>query len=323
MKKNYKKKKLYQFNSNYGWWGTPSFDEHSFNPEYNRTVRIFHDRWGNRTPYMSGAPMIDQIEIVFLGGSHTWGAGIENHETFSAVFGRLSQLPVSNLGHCSFGLDQILLVFMNLVNKTEVYNNLRKVYIEFHPWVVHRVLRKSALGFPKPYFNVVNDQLELRHLSSIEKNRFTRKLVSEYLYFEKNYAEFQSNIHLDKIETEIFSDPIFVLWRQNYYNSMYFLIQKMLELFLQISEESGIEVVFILGPTRQELTEPKVKNLTVNASLPRRILRHKLDALGLQYFDFLSEFQTLTGDQDTGLYSDGHLNTRGHLILAERIAADL
>ena len=188
---------------------------------------------------------------------------------------------------------------------------------------MHRVLRKSALGFPKPFFRVVNDRLELRHLSTIEKNRFTRKLVSEYLNFEKNYAEFQSNIHLDKIDTEIFSDPIFVLWKQNYYDSMYFLIQKMLELFLQISKESGIELVFILGPTRQELSEPKVKNLTVNASLPRRILRHKLDTLGLQYFDFLSEFQILTGDQDTGLYSDGHLNARGHLILAERLAADL
>ena len=118
MKQSSKKKKLYRFNSNYGWWGTPNFDEHSFNPEYKRTVRIFHDSWGNRTPYMCGSQKIHQIEIVFLGGSHTWGAGIENHETFSAVFERLSQLPVSNLGHCSFGLDQMLLVFMNFMNKT-------------------------------------------------------------------------------------------------------------------------------------------------------------------------------------------------------------
>lgn len=311
--------KLYEFNRKYGWWGTPNFEKRSFHAEYNRELRIFHDSFGNRSPYEANAPKFDQAAFVFLGGSHTWGGGVENFETYPAIFGELSKYPVLNLGHCSFGLDQILLVFMNLVDKIGTRSGLERVFIELHPWVIHRVLRKSALGYPKPFFEVIDNQIRLRTLSTIQANPLIRKYVGEYYLFEKSYREYKSNIELGVFQNDELADPIFVLWKQNYYKQMYILIEKLLELFAQISTELKIELSFILGPTRQELNDKFERNHLINPSMPRRILRQCFDRIGLNYVDLLANFKSIQSHADQGMYPDGHINVLGHSIFAKKL----
>lgn len=313
------KKKLYQFSSKYGWWGTPNFDDNSYSPDYDRKFRVLHDEFGNRCTAEHKPTSVEKSTFVFLGGSHTWGAGVENFETFPAIFENLVDLPVANLGHCSFGLDQLLLVLTDLSNQAK----LNCVYVELHPWVIHRVLRKSSLGFPKPYFEVSGDGLKLQKLKPLQKNRITRQIVADYWAFQKSYEEYRGNIQLQSLEKEFMEDPIFMIWKQQYYVKMYNLIQRLFELFLAFSKEKKIEIRFILGPTKQELSYQNVGNLLIDPSLPRRMIRHKLDTLGINYFDFLPEFETLRAEEDAGMYSDGHINLKGHRLLGTKLYESL
>jgi hypothetical protein len=86
-----------------------------------------------------------------------------------------------------------------------------------HPWVVHRVLRKSAIGFPKPYFKLEENKISLKSISRLNQLKQFRKLLANYATFEKELEEYLAEIDTSKLVINKFHDPN---WKQLKINSL-------------------------------------------------------------------------------------------------------
>jgi hypothetical protein len=312
--------KLYRFDREYGFWGVPNFSQRIFYPEYDRTILVRHDDLGNRnTDIPKSITSKNKSRILFLGGSHTWGAGVENYETFPAVIQESSGLSCLNYGHCSFGLDQMVLVLLKQLNILSV----ETVVLELHPWVIHRVLRKSAIGFPKPYFALHSDELKLHQVPPIASAPFVRRFLSDFAVFEKSLLEFRSGINLKETSTNKKADPLFKIWNQAYYSDLYKIISRLLVIARDVCIQNQTKLLIVLGPTKQELSHHPRDYEVINPSIPRRRIKALMDNENLQYLDLEPNFKFLRHDVDNGLFPDGHINRRGHKIFAEEILGQL
>lgn len=304
---------MYQFDSRYGFWGTPFFDKEVFYPEFGKSVRVIHDEFGNRST-LNELDQRPRENVLFLGGSHTWGAGVDNVDTYPAIFEAKSAFKTQNFAQCSLGLDQMFLILKNeLKNLQPTF-----VFLELHPWVIHRILRKSAIGFPKPYFSVTNNY-EYQKLSKLMRFNVFRKISAKYREFVKGYEEYLAGIKLDLTLNE-FNDPIFHLWKQKYYNPMYALAENLFSLINKESLRCGSKLIVVLGPTLQELKNNEINLEIINFSLPRNKLIEILKGLNIEFIDFLPDFSQLGPNKiDQVMFKDGHLNETGHELVATKI----
>jgi hypothetical protein len=305
---------LYCFNLEYGFWGTPKFDREIYYPEYCRSIRVRHDENGNRASFEANLSDKFLGSVLFLGGSHTWGAGVENNATFSALVEKNSNVEVHNFGHCSFGLDQMALVLESKIDELKP----SVVIVELHPWVIHRILRKSAIGFPKPYF-VPNSKLKVRNLNKLYKIKAIRNIASKYQEFVKEFQEFQQGIVLKEVKSD-FMDPIFHSWNQDFYEEMYALSKDLIRHIRVLCRSRKCHLLFVLGPTKQELENLDVNLELIDFSIPRNRILSILDELEIEYLNLLPKFSELLLDEKLpGLYPDGHLNKLGHETVAKEI----
>jgi hypothetical protein len=305
---------LYVFHSKFGFWGAPNYDKVVYYSEFSKSVRVRHDADGIRSSFSKKLPIEKSQAIMFLGGSNTWGAGVENSKTYPAILEEECQTEVRNLGQCSFGLDQISLVLDTYISKI----NPKYVFVELHPWVIHRIFRRSALGFPKPYFT--NEKiLRLVELKKIYGFRFFRDVSGKYQEFLKSFNEFSAGINVTKVRND-FEDPIFQIWKQIYYQDMYNLAESIIQRIKKTCMEHDSELIFVLGPTKQEIDNQDNTLGLVDFSLPRKKLLQILDAQEVKYIDLLPEFieLSLNSDKPT-LFADGHLNEFGHTIFAREL----
>ena len=73
----------------------------------------------------------DQVKIMTIGGSFSWGQGFENEDTFTSLLGRIFDVPVVNLSMGSYGTVQSLQLLerhIDLKPKVIVYG-----FIADHP----------------------------------------------------------------------------------------------------------------------------------------------------------------------------------------------
>jgi len=312
--------RLYRFDREYGFWGVPNFSQEIFYPEYDKSVLVHHDDLGNRnTEIPKSVSTRKDKAILFLGGSHTWGAGVENFETFAAIVQERSGVSCLNYGHCSFGFDQMILVLLKQLSTLSVDT----VILELHPWVIHRILRKSAIGFPKPYFSFHGDELKLQQVPPVSTIPLVRRFMSDFAEFEKSLLEFRSGINLKEISVKKNSDPLFKIWNQTYYSELYRIISRLLVIARDVCKQNRTKLLIVLGPTKQELTHKLLDYELINPSIPRRRLRALMDAADIQYLDLEPNFEILRQDENNGLFSDGHINNRGHKIFGEEILGRL
>ena len=185
-----KNKSFISFHPKYGYWGTPNFQKAIYFAEYSKEIYISHDQFGNRKITNNSYEPTTQPTILFLGGSHTWGAGLENHQTYPALIQKKSLYNCLNFGQISVGLDQMIMVLVDQIRKVQP----KHVVIELHPWVIHRVLRKSAIGYPKPYFKIEENNISLKNISKLNHLKLFRKFSSEYATFEKALEEYAAEI---------------------------------------------------------------------------------------------------------------------------------
>lgn len=304
-----------KFHPKYGYWGTPNYHKTTFMPEYSRSITITHDNFGNRE-----IPVIENMlnksgKILFFGGSHTWGGGVENFETYSAIVQQFVNYECVNCGQCSVGLDQMILA---LIDQMET-DKPSHVIIELHPWVVHRVLRKSAIGFPKPYIEIHQNKFVFKNIAKINRINIFRNISSKYLNFEKALLEYRAGIDTSGVENHKTADPLFTLWNQGYYENMYKIIQFLLQTAKSICLENDIKLLVVLGPTKQELEFNPEKINFIDPSIPRIRLRSQLEELKISFLDLQKNFQSISNETNNGIYSDGHINPLGHEIFANAI----
>ncbi|NQU03208.1 MAG: hypothetical protein HQ589_03555, partial [Syntrophaceae bacterium] len=132
---------FYQYDRVFGFWGVPNIERDivfQIRPDVH--IHCRHNAEGNRDKDADAENL--RKPIVCLGGSHTWGGGVEYGLRYTEILEKLTGRKVLNLGHCSFGLDQVCLV---IIKKLENYQP-SVIIVEQYPWSIHRVLNPYVNG---------------------------------------------------------------------------------------------------------------------------------------------------------------------------------
>ena len=112
--------------------------------------------------------------IICIGGSHTWGAGIDVSQRYSDVLSANTNQNVYNFGQLSLGIDQICLA---ILKKTAKYNP-QTIIIEQYPWAIMRILNHYVNGYLKPKFYLDDsDNLHIRELRKHTSIKIIRNVI--------------------------------------------------------------------------------------------------------------------------------------------------
>ncbi len=307
---------FYQFDAQMGFWGVPNLKHevcYDLRPEESFLVR--HNAEGNRsdTRLQPG-----ERSIVCLGGSHTWGSGVQQDLLYTERLAERTGSRVINLGHCSLGLDQVCLA---ILQKTAKYRP-KIIIVEQYPWAVHRVLNNYVNGFVRPYFYLDSKyDLKLQKVSSFAKHKVIRRIIGAYYTFRKEFREFQSGIDL-KQGYDPLEDPIFLYWKARQYDSMYALIDRILVVISDYCRQNGIKLLFGVGAIQQQFG-PKSPSVLVDYELPRKRLIELLEKNKICYADMTAPMLAAHSEQDPVIFADGHINTKGHDVFSKVLYENL
>lgn len=304
----------YQFDHHMGFWGRPSLRINlNYGPEQlSETVEVRHNADGNRDSELSD----NQVEksIVCLGGSHTWGGGVQQELRYTDRLAKKIQRRVVNMGHCSLGLDQVCLA---ILNKSSKYRP-EIIVIEQYPWAVHRILNNYVNGYIRPYFYLnVHNEIKLRKLPALAKYKIFRSLIGSYYAFRKEFREFQLGINI-KNEYDPKTDPIFLYWKVRQYDAMYSLLDKILAVIADYCRQNGIKLLFALGAIHQQFG-PVSKSELVDYDLPHKRLIECLNKNKIEYIDMTDAMISAHSEQSPVIFSDGHINSKGHEVFSEEL----
>lgn len=308
---------FYRFDAQIGFWGRPNIErEVCYDVRPDEPFLVRHNADGNRDADVSLVP--NEKTIVCLGGSHTWGAGVQQELLYTERLADRTGRRVVNLGHCSLGLDQICLA---VLRKSAKYHP-EVIIVEQYPWAVHRVLNNYVNGFVRPHFYLNTQQeLKLQKIPPSAKYPSFRRAIGSYYSFRKEFREFHSGIDL-KQGYDAFTDPIFLYWKTRQYDYMYELIDKILCVMRDYCRQNGIKLLFGLGAIRQQFG-PKSKSVLVDYDLPRKRLIELLEKRRIAFVDMTAPMLAAHSEQDPVIFADGHINSKGHDIFSIVLYEDL
>ena len=186
------------------------------------------------------------------------------------------------MGHCSLGLDQILVA---IKKKSKLFNpNI--IVIEQYPWAMHRILNNYVNGFCRPFFNINHkNQLKFNQVPKLAYLKFFRNLIGGYYDFKKEFLEYKAGLKI-KNNYNPKSDPIFLLWKTRYYDYMYKLAEAIIKEINAYSLKNDIKLLFLLGTVNQQLKYKACTSL-IDYDLPRRRLIKILTDNNIQFIDTL------------------------------------
>lgn len=306
---------FYQFHPVFGFWGIPG-RERNIRFEYlsgDELIYAAHNRWGNRDH-----EDIRQGGVLCLGGSHSWGVGVQQDARYSEVVGRLTGLPAHNLGHCSLGLDQICLAVQTLAGDYAP----RAVVIEQYPWALHRVSNTYVNGYVKPkYFLTPEGSLGLRRVPKLTRIGLWRAVVGAYHAYAKGLVEHMNGIDLTR-SYDPAADPMFLRWKAWFYSPMYALAEAIVISLRDFCQARGIHLLFALAAVAQQYGPPSASPL-VDYTLPRDRFAALLDKCEVPYVDASAALLERHSAEAPSAFHDGHLNPKGHGIFGKCIATAL
>lgn len=308
-----KQKSFYQFDKDTGFWGVPNLSQ-DYVSELNRVpVQISNNQYGIRDSGRYNDNLTDNI--VTIGGSHSWGAGIDTEQRYSEILaGRLSR-QVINMAQASLGIDQICIAIMK---KTQQFNP-KIIVIEQYPWAVLRINNNYVNGYIKPSFSLdSNDNLELTKVPFLAKYKAIRQVIGEYRSYKKQLSEYQSGIDLSVYDPML--DPVFLSWKSAHYSHMYQLLEKIIIIIKDYCQSNNIKLLFALGTLHQQFKEGgQQKSLLIDYDLPRDKLKTILEKLNIDYIDTKDAMLSSHTQDDPVVFHDGHINAKGHRIFADLI----
>lgn len=308
---------FYQFDAQMGFWGAPNLKRevcYDVRPEEPFWVR--HNADGNRDADVSLAP--NEKTIICLGGSHTWGAGVQQEFRYTERLADRAGRRVVNLGHCSLGLDQICLA---VLQRSAKYRP-EIIIVEQYPWAIHRVLNNYVNGFVRPYFYLNSQQeLKLQKVPSLAKYQSFRRVIGSYYSFRKEFREFQSGIDI-KQGYDALTDPIFLYWKTRQYDAMYALVDKILGVMRDYCHQNGTKLLFGLGAIRQQFGH-RSPSVLVDYELPRERLIELLEKNKIAYVDMTAPMMATHSEQDPVIFADGHINVKGHDVFSRALYENL
>jgi len=302
-------KSFYEFHEKYGFWGKKNFSSYiNFEQINNKKINISHNKFGTREKNFT----IEKTKkrVLCFGGSHTWGAAVNQEKRYSDILNSQNIEEFLNFGQCSFGIDQILIYLKNEMMKFKPDT----IIIEQYPWALLRVINNYVNGYVRPFFYIDdNGGVREKKLSNILKISIFRNIFGNYLSFKKEYNEYISDIEFNYN----FIDPIFKLWNQNFYKDMYKISQFIFNEIKNICKVNDINLLIVVNSVKEELFYES-KSLLIDYNIPRLKLLEILDYLELNYVDVSNEMKNFHKNTDV-MYSDGHINEIGNQIIAKNI----
>lgn len=302
---------VFQFDPLTGFSGAPNLERDvAFEGASGPLVRVRLNDQGNRDKSFEIKPGVKNI--LCYGGSHTWGAYVDQDKRYTDLLDRrLSGCRCVNLGTGSFGLDQVCL---SILERSRQYAPSVLV-IEQYPWAVHRVLNSYVQGYIKPSFYIdASGELKLRKVPALARYKSYRRIDGAYRLYQKELAEFKGGIDV-KTQYDPFADPIFLRWKTTYYEYMYLLIKKILCVIKDHCMQNRYRLIFLIIAYSQQFGHDSGSGL-VDYELPAKRFKAILDQLRIEYIDAAPALVKAHSLAEPVITTDGHTNPRGHAIIA-------
>jgi hypothetical protein len=308
-----KQKSFYQFEKDTGFWGVPNFSQDYVSDLNIEPVHISNNKYGFRDSDEYNDKL--RNNIVIIGGSHSWGAGIANEQRYSDILAGRLRRQVINMAQCSLGIDQICIA---ILKKTQQFNP-KIIVIEQYPWSVLRICNNNVNGYIKPYFSLdSNDNLELSKVPFFAKYKAIRQAIGQYRSYKKQLSEYQSGIDLSIYDPML--DPIFLSWKSAHYSYMYKLLEKIIIVIKDYCQSNNIKLLFALGTLDQQFKDGgEKKSLLIDYDYPRDKLQTILNRLNIDYIDTKDVMLSSHTQEDPVIFYDGHINAKGHRIFADLV----
>lgn len=306
-------KTFYRHDWDVGFWGKSNFQkEVSFPVCPEKIFSISHNALGNRDIDITRNH--DQPNIVCIGGSHTWGYGVDQSSRYTEILRKNLFANVYNFGHCSLGLDQIAIALNEKCRdvKPDV------IVIEQYPWAIHRIMAQQVNGFVRPNFYLdEHDGLELKSVPKYSHTKIYRSLFKNYALFKKKYVEFLEGINVEVgYKAEV--DPIYLKWKAGFYSYMYELAEAIVQLISSFCKDNQIALIFVLGTVREKAFQKNTVRL-IDYDLPRHKLSTILTRNNISFIDTCDNSLLLFEQNKRVMFDDGHMNEFGHLQFAKQI----
>jgi len=303
-------KSMYTFDSDTGFWGMPNIKRSVQTDLRDEPIDVEHNSDGNRNDEVAGID--SKGSIVVIGGSHSWGGGLDKEQRYSELLASKLNRQVINMGHASLGIDQACIAIMK---KTSKYNP-RVIVLEQYPWAVIRILSGYVNGYVKPLFSIdETGNLKLNKVPRIMKFPLARRFLGSYYSFKKELQEFRSGIDLQNSYDPL-TDPIFLYWKINHYDYLYELLEKILIVIRDYCRQENIHLLLALGAIHQQFIGARNSAL-IDYDLPRIRLKNILDKLEINYVDMSGEMIKNHTETNPVIFHDGHINAKGNDIFAE------
>ena len=314
-----KHKSFYKFDKDIGFWGAPNLSQNYTSELNDNPTLVTNDKHGIRTNNTYNYQYHDSI--ITIGGSHSWGAGVITEQRYSEILANKLNRQIINMGQASLGIDQICVAIMK---KTKLYNP-KIIIVEQYPWAVLRITNNYVNGYIKPYFSLnSNHKIQFKKVPKIAKYSLIRKIIGNYRSYKKQLNEYQSGIDLETTYDPML-DPIFLSWKYSHYAYLYQLLEKILVIIKDYCQENNIKLLFTLGVLYQQFKSLNYPNKSklINYNAPKKQLRHILEKLNIDYIDTTDTMISQHSTDDPVIFHDGHINAKGHQILANLIEGKL
>lgn len=307
---------FYKFDPDTGFWGAPNIKRYVQTDLKSDPMYVSHNSDGNR------GVEVNEIDpkgtIVTIGGSHSWGAGVEQNQRYSELLSDETGRQVINIGHASLGFDQVCIAIMK---KTKKYNP-RIIIIEQYPWAVVRILNGYVNGYVKPVFSIdKDDNLKLKKVPKFAQFPLGRKCIGSYYAYKKELQEFRSGINLQENYNPL-TDPVFLYWKINHYDYLYKLLLKITIVIRDYCRQNNIHFLIALGAIHQQFTGSSRSDL-IDYDLPRKRLKEILNNLGINHVDMTDAMLNEHTEIDPVIFHDGHLNAKGHNVFSSVLQKEL
>jgi len=285
---------------------TKRFDrpDHPENGGYD----LYADRLSARVS-AAGEQTPDKVDVLFIGDSVTYGAGVQNAQTYANIVPRLLGAVGVNLAFPSYGTTLSLLMLRRNLN-------LRPRLVVYSILTDH--LRRNVLPCADFYYTFCMDQAYVTTGPKIHPpwTNGVRRLKTQIMYETRGLDPFTWFVHGIDV----------VIGRVLFGYSLQYSVQYALHK-TEDTKAREIGLDYLLGEMATAAKSINAKLIVVfipilgETSTPAAITKVVQGRRGIDFLDLTKLFQQ-QGRAVTEMYipNDGHLSVMGHALVADAIA---
>ncbi len=301
---------LYVYDETLGYTLKPNTFHSHKSDEFNVVYRI--NKFGYRGKTYSKIKPPGMFRIVLIGDSHGFGWGINDDKNIFATIldQRLSGVEVINLSVSGYGTDQEFL-------------RLKKEGLEYQPDLVilqmtgndfTEIMRPIMYEKPKPFFILNNDKLMLKNIPVEKDCNSSAQYYLECLHIPLNDWLKRKSVAYNVIDRR---HRKLMLRLSTYFNKSNTESSKKNRNIVEIDDNSIKLFKAIITEMSNELKLMGIKIVIVHWN---RYLSEngKLNDAGIPVIDL---YPTIfkNKDKDVLIPNDGHINIKGHRLIAEEL----